>query len=53
MQSAITVRLIESKITEIETLVHDTGLWKNKSDFIREAIEIQIKKYWSGDRLEG
>lgn len=52
MQSAITVRLPESNITEIETLVHDTGLWKNKSEFLREAIETQIKKYWSGDRLE-
>lgn len=52
MVSTVTVRLKESNITEIETLVHDFGLWKNKSDFIREAIETQIKKYWSGDRLE-
>ena len=51
MQSSITLRLPESKITEIETLVHDTGLWKNKSEFLREAIETHIKKYWIGDRL--
>ena len=36
---------------EVETLVYELGLWDNRSEFIREAIETQIKHYWEGERF--
>ena len=52
MLSVLSVKLPESMKAEIETLVHDLGLWKNTSDFIRESIDKQIVKYWKGERFE-
>lgn len=50
--ATLTVRIPEGVKAEIETLLYEIGLWNNQSDFVREAIESQIKKYWNGERLE-
>ena len=47
----INVRVSEGMKAEIEGLVADSGLWKDQSYFIREALDIQIKKYWQGERF--
>jgi Arc/MetJ-type ribon-helix-helix transcriptional regulator len=52
MLSILSIKIPEGMVAEIETLVHDLGLWENRSEFIREAIDQQIKKYWNGGRFE-
>ena len=42
----------ESLLAEIETVVEDVGLWQNKSEFIREALDEYIKIHWVGPRFE-
>ena len=36
--------------SEIEELVEQIGLWPNRTEFIKEALDSHIKKYWNGDR---
>ena len=47
----ITVRVSEGMKAEVETLVEDTGLWPTESNFIREALDTLIRRYWKGDRF--
>lgn len=47
----LNVRVSEGMKAEIESLVDEVGLWKDQSYFVREAVDIQIKKYWKGDRF--
>ena len=50
MSPMITARVSEGLKAEVETLVHDTGLWTSRTDFIVEALDEYIKRYWRGDR---
>ena len=51
MLSVFSIKIQEAMIAEVETLVHDLGLWENRSEFVREAIDQLIRKYWNGDRF--
>jgi len=51
MSPILTARISEGMKSEIEVLVEDTGLWGSRSDFVKEAIDEQIKRYWKGDRF--
>lgn len=46
----VTARVSEGLKTEIETLVEDVGLWRNRSDFINEALDEYVQRYWEGER---
>jgi Arc/MetJ-type ribon-helix-helix transcriptional regulator len=46
----ITARVSEGLKTEVETLVQDTGLWASRTDFIIEALDEHIRKYWKEER---
>ena len=50
MSSMVTARVSEGLKTEIETLVEDVGLWRNRSDFINEALDEYVQRYWEGER---
>lgn len=50
MSPFIAVRVSEAMKAEIEALVDETGLWKNQSDFIKEALDEYIQKHWVGER---
>jgi Arc/MetJ-type ribon-helix-helix transcriptional regulator len=50
MSPILTARISEGLKAEIETLVGDTGLWASRTDFVREALDEKIRKYWNGDR---
>ena len=52
MASMITVRVSDGMKAEIENLVGEIGLWHNESQFIKEALNEHIKKYWQGDRFD-
>lgn len=51
MSPMITARVSEGLKTEVETLVQDTGLWATRTDFITEALDEYIRKYWRGERF--
>lgn len=46
------VKMRDSLKAEIETVVEEVGLWHSRSEFVREAIDEHIKKYWKGPRFE-
>jgi hypothetical protein len=46
----LNIRVSEGMKAEIETLVEDTGLWADRTQFVIEALDVQIRKYWQGDR---
>ncbi|HEY0089146.1 MAG TPA: hypothetical protein VGB37_09890 [Candidatus Lokiarchaeia archaeon] len=48
----LSVRISDGMKAEIETIVHETGLWSDQSDFIKEALNEHIKKYWNGERFD-
>lgn len=52
MSSTLTVRLSDGMKAEIETLVNEIGLWETQTDFVTEAINEHIKKYWRGERFD-
>ena len=52
MLSVVTVKIPEAMKAEVETLIQELGLWGSQSEFIREAIDQQIGKYWKGERFE-
>ena len=52
MGSKITVRISDGMKAEIERIIGEVGLWYNQSDFIKEALDEHIKKFWHGDRLD-
>ena len=52
MGSKITVRLSDGMKAEIEHIVGEVGLWHNQSEFVKEALDEQIKKFWQGDRFD-
>ncbi len=53
MASMISVRLSDGMKAEIERIIQEVGLWHNQSDFIKEALDEHIKKFWNeGDRLD-
>jgi Arc/MetJ-type ribon-helix-helix transcriptional regulator len=50
MSPILTARISEGMKSEIEELVEQTGLWPSRTEFVKEALDKQIKKYWTGDR---
>ena len=48
----LSVRISDGMKAEIETIIHEIGLWEDQSDFIKEALNEQIKKYWNGERFD-
>jgi len=52
MASKLTIRLSDGMKAEIETLVNEIGLWETQTEFIKEAINEHIKKYWKGGRFD-
>ena len=52
MTTMLSVRISDGMKAEIETIVHETGLWSDQSDFIKEALNEHIKKYWNGERFD-
>jgi Arc/MetJ-type ribon-helix-helix transcriptional regulator len=46
----ISVRVSEGMKAEVEQLTQETGAWVSESNFIREAIDEHIKRYWFGER---
>jgi hypothetical protein len=50
MAPILTARISEGMKSEIEELVDETGLWPSRTEFIKEALDQHIKKYWTGDR---
>lgn len=52
MLSTLTVKIPEATKAEIETLTQELGLWESQSDFVREALDQHISKYWKGERFE-
>jgi len=51
MSPMIIARVSEGLKAEVETLVQDTGMWGTQTEFIVEALDEHIKKYWRGDRF--
>lgn len=49
--TTLNIRVSEGMKTEVETLVNDIGLWENRSDFVRDAINDKIQKHWQGERM--
>ena len=52
MATKITVRMSDGMKAEIEHLVGDIGLWHNQSQFIIDALNEYIKKFWKGERFD-
>ena len=52
MATILSVRISDGMKAEIETIVSEVGLWRNQSDFVKEALNEQIKKYWKGERFD-
>jgi len=52
METMLTVRISAGMKAEIEQLVGEIGLWQNQSQFITEALNEHIKKYWNGERFD-
>lgn len=52
MSSKLTIRISDGMKAEIETIVSDVGLWETQTDFVKEAINDHIKKYWKGERFD-
>ena len=54
MLSTLSIKIQEAAKAEIETLFYELGLWESRSHFVREAIELHIRKYWidQGPRFE-
>ena len=52
MASKITVRISDGMKAELEHIVGEIGLWHNQSDFVKEALNEHIKKFWQGERLD-
>lgn len=52
MASMFTLRISDGMKAEIEYIVGEIGLWQNQSDFVKEAINEHIKKYWQGERFD-
>ena len=50
--ATITVRVSEGMKAEIESLAkYGDVWWANQSEFIREALDTHITKYWQGERF--
>jgi len=50
MAPILTARISEGMKSEIEELVEDKGMWASRTEFVKEALNQQIKRYWTGDR---
>ena len=48
----LTVRVSDGMKAEIEHLVGDIGLWHNQSQFITDALNEYIKRFWKGERFD-
>ncbi len=47
----VTVRISEGMKAEIETLTEEMGIYNYESEFLRDAINEHIKKFWRGERF--
>ena len=52
MTTMLTVRISDGMKAEIEHIVGEIGLWHNQSQFITDALNEHIKKFWQGERFD-